>query len=498
MSFEYSKSYFRRHPYQELGGIEEALVGTPKYLYRKLTWFYYTTIRRLISGIKCKQLPGAPPTNLAFLQSLEAVPRRELHNGIISTQHKIPMTVIIPYPALEGMPLNVFEYILELWAQSEWFAPAIAERISRRTQAMTLATPRAYANLYIHRKNPMMPNHIRTWLARAGRTATRIIIEGANSSQTTAALYGATNAKLLVYQVQEIRDSKGDIIDAEPIDYEALRTCQQLHYLRIIGRDWFDPCRARPFRFDVDKLRDPLEVGSFGRLTALHLISIDLVLSTDRNPCIFPHLLQLQLYNVRGDIDAIINTCSETLEDLRISKCNHELEMGSFLPRLRILCLEQAGDIVDVMELPSLKVLSSAAGELHLSPNGRPLPSVTQWTSARTDKSDLEEYTIRILLRLLPCLECLVLCESLEVIARFFNEFQVDSSLCPLLKCIRVTEGVSSADMALWMDEQKDVLNKWMSSRSGNIEIEYMTAEEYDQVHSHYRLKVRSMSYVLG
>jgi len=406
------------------------------------------------------------------------------------------MSVIIPYPALEGMPLNVFGHILELWAQSEWFAPATAERVSRRIRAMTLATPRAYSNLYIHQKNAMTPTHIQAWLARAGRVATRVVIEGANSSQIKAALYGTTYPKLLVYQVQEIRDWKGDIVDAEPIDYEALRACRQLHCLRITGHDWFDPCRARPFRFDADRLRDPADSESFGRLTALHLISVDLVLSADRRPRIFPQLRQLQLYNARGDIDAIINACGETLEDLRISMCNHESEMGLPLPRLRILCLEQAGDIVDVMELPSLKVLNAAAGELLLSPNGRPLPSVTQWTSAMTDKSDLEEDTIRTLLRLLPCLECLVVCESLEVVTQFFNELQVDPSLCPTLKYIRVTGGVSSADVATWMGEKKGILNEWISSRSGAVEIEYVTVEEYDQVQSPYRVKVRSISYV--
>ena len=408
------------------------------------------------------------------------------------------MSLISPYPALEGMPLNVFGHILELWAQSEWFAPAIAERVSRRIQAMTLATPRAYSNLYIHRKNPMMPSHIHAWLARARRTATRIVIEGAHSPQIKAALYGIRYSKLLVYRVQEIRDLKGDIVDAEPIDYEALRACQELHYLRVIGHDWSNPCRARPFCFDVDRLRDPVDFESFGRLTALHLISVDLVLSADRGHCIFPRLLQLQLYDVRGDIDAIINACGETLEDLRISMCNHESEMVLFLPRLRILCLEQAGDIVDVMEVPSLKVLNSAAGELHLSPNGRHLASVTQWTSAMTDKSDLEEQTIRTLLQLLPCLECLVLCESSEVVTRFFKEFQMDSSLCPTLKNIRVTERVTSADMAACMGEKNDIINELISSRFGAVDIEYMTAEEYDQVHSTYRVKVSLMANVLG
>jgi len=403
------------------------------------------------------------------------------------------MSVIIPYPTLEGMPLYVFGHILELWAQREWFAPAIAERISRRIRTMTLATPRAYSNLYIDRKGVMMPDQIHAWLARAASIPTSVVIEWATPTQIKAALHGAIYSKLLVYQVQEIRDLKGDIIDAEPIDYEALRACHQLQHLRVIGHDWFDPCRARPFRFDVDRLREPADFQSFVRLTALHLVSVDLVLSTHPSPCVFPQLLQLQLYNVRGDIDAAINACSQTLEDLRISMCNHESEVELFLPRLRILCLEQAGDVVGMMEVPSLKVLNAAAGELLLSPDGRPLSSVTQWISATTDKRDLEEHSIRTLLWLLPCLECLLLGESFEVTTLFFKELQLGSSLCPALKYIGVTEAVASADMDTRVDEQKDIYHELVISRSGAVEIKYLTTEEYDQLQRPYRVKVRSM-----
>ena len=407
------------------------------------------------------------------------------------------MLVTIPSPDLEGMPLHVFGYILELWAQTEWCAPAIAVCVSRRIRAMTLATPRAYSNLYIHRKNLMMPDQIHAWLAHARSTPTRVVMESANPAQIKAALHGAIHSTLIVYQVQEIRDMKGDIIDADPIDYEALRVCKQLHHLRVIGHDWFDPCRARPFRFDVDRLREPVDFQGFVRLTALHLVSVDLVMSTDRAPRIFPQLLQLQLYNIRGDIDTIINACGQTLEDLRISMCNHESEEELVLPRLRMLCLEQAGDVVDVMALPNLKVLSAAAGELPLSADRRPLSSVTQWTSAMTNKSDLEEHGIRTLLQLLPGLETLMLGESIEVTTQFLEELQIDSSLCPALKYIGVTKGPPEADMATWVGEQKRVFHEWISLRSGAVEVEYLTKEEYDQAQSPYRVKVRSMSCVI-
>jgi hypothetical protein len=402
------------------------------------------------------------------------------------------------YPALEGMPLDIFGYILELWAQGEWFAPAIAERVSRRIQEMTLATPRAYSNLYVDRKSVLVPDQIHAWLARAKSTTTRVVTEGANPSQTKAALCGAIYFKLLVYQVQEIRDLKGDIIDAEPIDYEALRACKQLRHLRILGHDWFDPCRARPFRFEVNRLRDPVDFRGLVTLTALHLVSVDLVLSTSRSPSIFPHLLQLQLYNTRGDIDAIIDACGQTLEDLRISMCNHEPEMELFLPRLRILSLERAGDVLDAMKLPSLEVLNAAAGEI-LSQDGRSLSSVTQWISSMTEKSDLEEHSIRALLQLLPSLECLILGESIDVTAQFFKELRSDSSLCPALKCIRVTEGVSSANVAKWVGEQKQkgVFHESVNSRSWSVEIEYLTVEEDGRVQSPYRVKVRLICCVI-
>jgi len=362
---------------------------------------------------------------------------------------------------------------------------------------MTLATPRAYSNLYIHRKSVMMPDQIHAWLAHARSTPTRVVMESANPPQIKAALRGAINSTLLVYQVQEIRDLKGDIIDAEPIDYEALRVCKQLHHLRVVGHDWCDPCRARPFRFDVDRLREPVDFQGFVRLTALHLVSVDLGMSTDRTSRIFPQLLQLQLYNIRGDIDTIINACGQTLEDLRISMCNHESEVELFLPRLRMLCLEQAGDVVDVMELPNLKVLSAAAGELPLSADRRPLSSVIQWTSAMTNKSDLEEHGIRTLLQLLPGLECLMLGESVEVTTQFLEELQIDTSLCPALKYIGVTKGPPEADVAIWVGEQKRVFHEWISFRSGAVEIEYLTKEEYEQARSPYRVKVRSNSCVV-
>ena len=406
------------------------------------------------------------------------------------------MSIITPSPDLEGMPPYVFGYILELWAQTEWCAPAIAVRISRRIREMTLATPRAYSNLYIHRKNVMMPDQIQAWLTRARSVATRVVMESASPLQVKAALSGVVHSKLLVYQVQEIRDLKGDIIDAEPIDYEALLACQQLQYFRVVGHDWFDPCRARPFRFDVDRFCELVDFQGFVRLTALHLVSVDILISANRHSCLFPQILQLQLFDIRGDIDTIISACSQTLEDLRISMCNHESEMELFLPRLRILCLEQAGDIVDVMELPSLKVLNAAAGELPLSANRCPLSSVTQWTSATTNKSDLEEHSIRTLLRLLPGLERLTLGESVEVTSQFFEELQMDSSLCPALKSIRVTQGVSSAGVVIRVDEDKGVLHEWTRLRSGAVEIEYLTKEEYDQAQSPYRVKVRSIARV--
>jgi hypothetical protein len=406
------------------------------------------------------------------------------------------MSVIIPSPDLEGMPPDVFGYILELWAQSEWCAPAIAVRVSRRIREMTLSTPRAYSNLYIHRKSVMMPDQIHAWLARARSIATRVVVESANPLQVKAALRGVVHSKLLVYQVQEIRDLKGEIIDAEPIDYEALRACQRLQHFRVVGHDWFDPCRARPFRFDVDRLCELVDFQGFVRLIALHLVSVDLVMSTDRSSRIFPQLLQLQLFNIRGDIDTIINACSQTLEDLRISMCNHGSEVELFLPRLRILCLEKAGDIVDVMELPSLKVLNAAAGELPLSTDRCLLSSVTQWTSATTNKSDLEDHSIRTLLRLLPRLECLMLGEVVEVASQFFEELQIDSSLCPVLKYIRVTKGVSLAGVVVWADEHTGVSHEWMSLRSGAVEIEYLTKDEYDQAQLPYRVKVRSKSRV--
>lgn len=388
------------------------------------------------------------------------------------------------------MPLNVFGDILELWAQTVWFAPAVAERVSRRIRMMTLATPRAYSKMHINRTNVMVPDQIHAWLARAGKIATHVVIEGANSLQIKAALHGAVYSKLLVYQVPEIRDLKGDIIDAEPIYYEALRACRWLHHLRILGHDWFEPCRARPFRFDVDRLCDPVDFQGFVRLTALHLVSVDLVLSTDRGPRIFPQLLQLQLYNIRGDIDAIIDACGQTIEDLRISMCNHEPEVELSLPRLQTLCLEQAGDVVDVMELPSLKVLNVAAGELLLSPDGYPLSSVTQWTSAMTDENDLEEHSIRTILRRLPGLERLTLGESMEVTSQLLKELQLDSSLCPALKNIRVTEGVPSAGMGTLVSEQKGAFHETISPRPGVVGIEYLTMEEYNQIQSSYRVKV--------
>lgn len=406
------------------------------------------------------------------------------------------MSVIIPSPNLEGMPPDLFGYILELWAQSEWRAPAIAVSVSRRIREMTLATPRAYSSLYIHRKNVMMPDQIHAWLARARSIATCVVMECATPLQVSAVLRGVIHSKLLVYRVQGVRDLKGDIIDAEPIDYEALRACQQLQHFRVVGHDWVDPCRARPFRFDVDRLRELVDFQGFVGLTALHLVNVDLVMSTDRSSRIFPQLLQLQLFNIRGDIDTIINACSQTLEDLRISMCNHESEMELFLPRLRTLCLEKAGDIVDVMELPSLKVLNVAAGELPLSADKCPLSSVTQWTSATTNKSDLEEHSIRTLLRLLPRLECLMLGESVEVTSQFFEELQIDSSLCPALKHIRVAKGVSPTEVVIWVDEDKVASHQWISLRSGAVEIEYLTKDEYDQAQGSYRVKVRSMSRV--
>lgn len=400
------------------------------------------------------------------------------------------MTIITPYPSLEGMPLHVFGYILELWAQTEWCAPAIAVRVSRRILAMTIATPRAYSNLHIHRKDVMSPDQIYAWLRHAKNTPTRLVLESANPLQIRAALHGSIRSTLLVYQVQEIRNLKGDIIDAEPIDYEALRVCQQLHHLRIVGHDWSDPCRARPFRFHVDRLGKQVDFQGFMRLAALHLVSVDLVLSADQSSCIFPQLLQLQLYNIRGDIDTIINACGQTLEDLRISMCNHESETELFLPRLRMLCLEQAGDVVDVMEIPNLKVLSAAAGELPISAERRPLSSVTQWTSVMTNRSDLEEHSIRTLLRLLPGLECLMLGESVEITTQFFEELQMDSSLCPALKYIRVPKGPPEAHVAKWVGEQKSVFHEWISLRSGAVEIEYLTKEDYDRAQSPYRVKV--------
>ena len=407
------------------------------------------------------------------------------------------MTIIIPYPSLEGMPLDVFGYILELWAQTDWCAPAIAARVSRHIRAMTIATPRAYSNLHIHRKGVMRPDHIHAWLRHAKNTPTRIVLESANPLQIRAALHSAIRSILLVYRVQEIRNLKGDIIDAEPIDYEALRVCQQLHHLRIVGHDWSDPCRARPFRFDVDRLREQVDFQGFVRLTALHLVSVDLVQSTDQTSCIFPQLLQLQLYNIRGDIDTIINACGQTLEDLRISMCNHESEVELLLPRLRMLCLERAGDVVDVMEIPNLKILSVAAGELSLCAERHPLSSVTQWTSALTNKSDLEEHSIRTLLRLLPGLECLILGESVEVTTQFLEELQMDSSLCPALKYIRVPKGPPEAHVAKWVGEQKSVFHEWISVRSGAVDIEYLTKKEYDEDQSPHHVKVRLMSCVV-
>jgi len=401
------------------------------------------------------------------------------------------MSTITPSSDLEGMPLYVFGHILELWAETEWYAPAIGMRVSRRIRTMTLATPRAYSNLYIHRKNVMTPDQIRAWLARARSIATRVVMEGADPPQVKAALHGAIHSKLLVYQVQAIRNLRGEVIDAGPIDYEALRACQQLQNFRFIGYDWFEPCRARPFRFDVDRLCEPVDFQGFVRLTALHLVNVDLLMSTDRSSRIFPRLLQLQLYNIRGDIDAVINACGQTLEDLRISMCNHGSEAELFLPRLRVLCLEQAGDVVDVMELPSLKVLHAAAGELPLSADEHTLSSVTQWISAMTNKNDLEEHSIRTLLRLLPGLECLVLGESVEVTAQFFEELQIDSSLCPTLKHIRITKGASLADVEIWVEEQKGGFQE--SLRSEAVEIEYLTKEEFDQAQRPYRVKVRLM-----
>ena len=245
----------------------------------------------------------------------------------------------------------------------------------------------------------------------------------------SAVLESAKDATSLIYRIPIL-------IDIQPQEEETIRLPIHLHQLRHLH---LDTNSAHDFvgRTNIFGLYNSSNNAHFPCLTMLRLTFVDLE-GFRMMPGLFPVMRRLVLYYVRGPILDLIQVCSRSLKDLRVTLCfSHDQQSPPHgricLPNLEVLIVHDAEGIVPNLEAPTLRILHADLDEMNASSG--PFPSVVEWLT-RECHSQFLARNITFYLDNMPQIRHLSLLRDISTLKLCFETLRDIPTLCPHLQSI--------------------------------------------------------------
>ena len=365
------------------------------------------------------------------------------------------------------MPVEIIQNILTEWANLEWFAPAIARRICHRLKDITDLSPTSWSKLSLAYGSTATANDVRGWLRHAKAAPKEINIDVEDLCVISAALEGCKDATSIVYRTPMFEEFS-------PQQQSQIRLPEHMPRL----------CHFRVDLSDVYNLLGPWEIfefyyppydGHFPCLTTLQLISIDLT-NFIVAPGLFPSVRHLSLECVDGPILDLIEACSGTIEDLRVSinywYCPQSpLHDRIVLPKLKVIIIDEAPRVVPCFDAPMLRLLHANFAELdgHIQPFG----SVVEWVTRR---SGILPWHVDItnLLNGMAHLQHIMLCEPMAILTTCFELLRDSQSTCPYLQTIEVVERATTFILDANLKESLRACVAWRAEKVPGFTLQFV------------------------
>jgi len=343
---------------------------------------------------------------------------------------------IYPYgeTSLLHMPSEIIMAILIEWSMLEWFAPATVRRICRSLKEITDDSPRAWSKLFLPHNSRATSVDVRKWLERGKAAPKEICLASKDICTILAALEGAKDATSLIVQIPIFKDILQQKQVRLPLQMPRLRQLQlSSHSTHVV--------------MGLSNIFGSSHNLHFPCLTILHLSSISLT-GFRINAGSFPAMRRLVLRGFLGPILDLIQICSGSLEDLRVTMdlSQESSPQGSphariCLPNLKLLIVDDAQGIVSKLEAPNLRVICADLDEINGST--RPFSSVVEWAT-RQSPYQLEQTDITGHLNNMPQLRNLLLLQHMETLKGCFECLRDNPEICPKLQLIEVVEFAGS------------------------------------------------------
>jgi len=314
--------------------------------------------------------------------------------------------------SLLHMPFEIIVAILIEWTMSEWFAAAIARRICHCLKQITDSSPRVWSKLFLLKNSPATADNVREWLERAKAAPKEIYIATEDIYAISSALDGAKDATSLIYRIPIFKDILQQEQVRLPIRMPRLRHLHigilNINHLMNLG--------------DVFGIYNAPYNAHFPCLATLHLIFVDFSYFPIMDG-LFPALRRLVLFAACGPILDLIQVCSGSLEDLRLTISyaynRQSLTNGRVcLPNLKVLILQDALVILSKLESPNLRLICADLNEI--DSDTRSFSSVVEWATCSLSQ---HIYIANHLINM-PHLRHLMLFHDMETLRRCFESLR--------------------------------------------------------------------------
>jgi hypothetical protein len=329
---------------------------------------------------------------------------------------------LVKQPLLQ-MPDEIIANILIEWTTLDWFAPAIARQICYRLKAITDSNPRVWSKLFLPSYSRATAHDVRGWIRCAKGVLKEIFLQTGDIYVASAALEGAKDSTSLIYRIPIFDSTQSN-------EQELIRLPRRMAQLRhlYLNAHQIHNCIGVVGLYDTH----------FPCLTILHLRFANLIGSQIMSG-LFPAIRRLVLEEVCGPILDLVQVCSESLEDLRISVCfsYHQQSLHGIilLPNLKVLVVIDSSDIVSHLDVPTVRLICADLEAIHGTT--RPFPSVVKWATSESfiRYTDITDHLINM-----PQLQHLVLFQKTDRFQLCFESLRDNPSICPSLQSIEVVE----------------------------------------------------------
>ena len=228
----------------------------------------------------------------------------------------------------------------------------------------------------------------------------------------------------------------------------------------------------------------------FPCLTVLRLLSTDLT-NLHLMPGLFSVVRHLILYIVCGPILDLIQICSGSLEDLRVTmyfpRDQRLPPHGRIcLPNLKVLMVNDSPGIVSNLEVPTLRLIYANLDEV--DGRTRPSPSVVEWVTRQCPRRFLD---ITCHLNNMPQLHHLMLLRHIRTLELCFKSLRDTPTICPHLQLIEVVDSVNAPPTFTLDNGFKAGLGECVAQRAQEVPgftlkfvEDYVQMERFTQYHS--------------